>query len=154
MTSEFDREELVRLKKRAEYERSDEFEGEPTPDLDPENITILNKNNLFERVNESMHIVTESLNFYNNVLLPDIYNDISNKLPRTHVLKIDCGSTTTQEIIDVIKTAIGEPTRILRPLPRKIEGVDDFPSLLTAPATFENENEGEETEGKPNRRWS
>jgi len=91
LTSRYDREEIVRLKAKAEYQKSDEFEGEPDPDLDSDAIFPLDKNNLFARVNESDYIVKKSLTYYNENLLPEI-EIMQKKLPHTHIADIDCGS--------------------------------------------------------------
>jgi adenylate/nucleoside-diphosphate kinase len=144
LTSRYDREEIVRLKTKAEWQRHPDFEGEADDDLDPDNIIVLNPNDLFMRVNESEFIVKKSLAFYKDRLLPEI-EKIVRKLPHTHCIDVDCGSLTPTEILNSIKIKIGEPARVLRPLPIKLEGIDDFPSLLTAEI---------EEEGRPNRRWS
>lgn len=40
LTSRYDREEIIRLKEKAEYQRGPDFEGEPDEDLDPDNIIV------------------------------------------------------------------------------------------------------------------
>jgi adenylate/nucleoside-diphosphate kinase len=84
------------------------------------------------------------LDFYNNILTKEIA-EITAKLPHTHNLRIDSGSLTPEEIVGAINCKIGEPARVLRPLPLKIEDVGDFPGLLTAEI---------DEDGKPFRRWS
>jgi len=96
------------------------------------------------RVNESEFVVNKSLQFYKDRLLPEIEKIVST-LPHTHCIDVDCGSLTPTEIINSVKVKIGEPARVLRPLPIKLEGIDDYPGLLTAEI---------EEEGRPNRRWS
>ena len=144
LTSRYDREEIIRLKEKAEWQRSPDFEGEPDDDLDPDAIIVLNPNDLYMRVNESDYVVQKALDFYNNVLHKGI-SEIEGKLPHTHNIQIDSGSLTPDEIIECIKVHVGEHARILRPLPIKLEDIGDFPSLLTAEI---------DEDGKPNRRWS
>ena len=144
LTSRYDREEIVRLKAKAEYQKSDEFEGEPDPDLDSDAIFVLNKESLFERVNESDFIVAKSLAFYNNNQYPEI-EILQKKLAPTHTPTIDCGSQTPDEIVEVIKCKIGEPGRVPTPLPEKLEDSDNYPDLLSRNI---------EEDGQPFRRWS
>lgn len=146
LTNAKERQDLIDLKKKAEWMNSEEYEGEEEP-LDPEEIKVLDENKLFKRINEDAGQLRKASKIYEENIRPLIEQE-STRLHYTSRIKIDYATLDIKQSISTVKAQLGPRAFQLRPIAKLLEdtGEDNFTALST--------HEIEPEQGDPLRRWS